>query len=227
MRGLLALLAVLCGAAAISPGIALGQQDYRNKGLSVYTPRPIPAVFGSVPAAQVARHSGAVATADGEAVRSAARRLLSESNPRWLTVRNANTGDAVTVQFWHDGDYDAWEMARIIQLLGDHRDHQEASIDRRLIDLVWILARLSDRDTVVVTSGYRSVHTNLHLASINSNVASDSLHMSGRALDIAIPGVSTDVIAQRAVGLSWGGVGEYRADGHVHVDVGPVRYWRQ
>lgn len=224
-RPLLCMAAIATTVAAFLPGPATAEQDYVAKGMSVYAPRPVPAVFGKVAAVSPAYqgHGAATSSIDSTGVRQKAQQMLSDGRTRRLTIRNANTGADVSAEFWRDGSYDSWAMARFSQLLGDHRERDAASIDPRLIDLLWILAGLSGRDTVIVTSGYRSHHTNMRLV----GGASDSLHVSGRALDIAIPGVAVQVVAGQAAALAWGGVGEYRGDGHVHVDVGSFRYWQQ
>ena len=225
LRALLIASSIAAAAATFAPGPAAADQDYVAKGMSVYAPRPVPAVFGKVAAVSPTYHGhgSAAPSVDSTGVRQKAQQMLSDGRPRRLTIRNANTGTDVTAEFWRDGSYDTWAMARFSQLLGDHHERDAASIDPRLIDLLWILAGLSGRDTVLVTSGYRSHHTNAQLV----GGASDSLHVSGRALDIAIPGVAVQVVAGQAAALAWGGVGEYRGDGHVHVDVGSFRYWQQ
>lgn len=223
---------LLAGGLVLAGGAAHAQQDYTARGMSVYAPRPVAGVRGPAAGTRVATASAppaaaapTVASPKAEEIRRRAKAALEEGLPRRLTVHNANTGESVSVVFWAGGEYDAWELARIGQLLRDHREKEMVAIDWRLVDLIWVLARLNGSETVHVHSGYRSARTNTWLASASSGVASDSLHISGKALDISIPGVPAPSVAALAAAMEWGGVGFYGAGGHVHVDVGPVRTW--
>ena len=59
----------------------------------------------------------------------------------------------------------------------------------------------------------------------HSGVASHSLHIEGKAIDIRVPGVRLDHLRDAARSLRIGGVGYYPASDFVHVDTGRVRYW--
>ncbi|HEV3484974.1 MAG TPA: DUF882 domain-containing protein, partial [Vicinamibacterales bacterium] len=59
----------------------------------------------------------------------------------------------------------------------------------------------------------------------HSGVASKSLHMVGKAIDIRVPGVKLDHVRGAARSLKLGGVGYYPDSNFVHVDTGRVRYW--
>ena len=56
-------------------------------------------------------------------------------------------------------------------------------------------------------------------------VALRSRHLAGQALDLRIPGVSTEALCEHFKGIRLGGVGCYLGPRFVHVDVGPVRAW--
>jgi uncharacterized protein YcbK (DUF882 family) len=56
-------------------------------------------------------------------------------------------------------------------------------------------------------------------------VASRSLHLEGRAIDLRLPGLSTPRLARLAVDLQRGGVGFYAASDFVHLDTGRIRTW--
>jgi uncharacterized protein YcbK (DUF882 family) len=49
--------------------------------------------------------------------------------------------------------------------------------------------------------------------------------MQGRAVDIALQGVSTLDFRDAALALKRGGVGTYSKSGFVHLDTGRVRRW--
>ena len=58
-----------------------------------------------------------------------------------------------------------------------------------------------------------------------SGVATHSLHMDGKAIDIRVPAIKLTHLRDAARSLKRGGVGFYAASNFVHVDTGRVRYW--
>jgi len=52
-----------------------------------------------------------------------------------------------------------------------------------------------------------------------------SLHMSGMAADVRLPGRNSLELARVAADMQLGGVGLYRRDGFIHLDCGPARRW--
>jgi uncharacterized protein YcbK (DUF882 family) len=56
-------------------------------------------------------------------------------------------------------------------------------------------------------------------------VATRSLHMDGKAIDIRLPGVPLGDLRDAALSLRAGGVGFYPRAQFVHVDTGRVRSW--
>ena len=225
----LPLLRLALALAVLWPLGALGQEDYTARGLSVYAPKPVqPRHGGGAPAAAPAPVAAAPAPPPGpqaQVIQQKARTMLEEGLPRRLTVRNSSTGEQATVVYWAGGQYDHWELARISQLLRDHHQNDTIALDWRLADLLWLVTRLSGAESVDVHSGYRSEKTNTWLASMQAGVAPDSLHKTGKALDVSLPGVSPRTVAALGAALSWGGVGFYGDQGHVHLDVGAVRTW--
>ncbi|MGB9496040.1 MAG: DUF882 domain-containing protein [Azonexus sp.] len=49
--------------------------------------------------------------------------------------------------------------------------------------------------------------------------------MSGKAIDVRIPGIALSDLRDAAKSQNIGGVGFYPRDKFVHVDTGKVRYW--
>ena len=76
-----------------------------------------------------------------------------------------------------------------------------------------------------ILSGYRSPRTNAKLRKASSGVAKRSLHMTGQALDLRMPGYKTYELRKLAVNMQAGGVGYYRGSDFVHMDSGRVRTW--
>ena len=80
--------------------------------------------------------------------------------------------------------------------------------------------------TFEILSGYRTRATNAKLAFTNGNVAKESLHMHGWAVDFRIPHVDGRAICEIAKTMQRGGVAYYEGDNHVHVDLGNIRTWK-
>ena len=75
-------------------------------------------------------------------------------------------------------------------------------------------------------SGYRSPATNALLkATRGGGVATRSLHMTGQAIDVRLPGTALADVRDAAVALQLGGVGYYPGSQFVHLDTGRVRRW--
>lgn len=61
--------------------------------------------------------------------------------------------------------------------------------------------------------------------STRTRVASHSLHMDGRAIDVRLPGVALAELRDAPLSLGAGGVGFYAREQFVHLDTGRVRRW--
>jgi len=77
-----------------------------------------------------------------------------------------------------------------------------------------------------IVSGYRSPGTNEYLYKSRKGVAKNSLHMDGKAIDFRLPDISLPKLRRTAMALKVGGVGYYPCSNFIHIDVGPIRYWR-
>ena len=145
---------------------------------------------------------------------------------RTLSLYNVHTGQSLTATYWRGGRYVQPELDRLNYFLRDSRDGDRVRMDPALFDILWQVRRqLRSNAPWRVLSAYRSPETNAWLASVSSGVASDSLHMRGRAMDVMLPGRSPAQIRQAARALRRGGVGYYPHSGFVHLDTGPARYW--
>lgn len=151
---------------------------------------------------------------------------LDTTSPRTLSLENVNTGESLTVTYWSDGAYRRDALNQLNHFLRDTREGGETEMDPQLFDVLWhTQMHVGYSGTVEVLSGYRSPSSNAWLASVSRGVASDSQHINGNAMDIAMPGVPVFKIQQVARSLGMGGVGFYPRSGFVHIDTGPVRYW--
>ncbi len=146
---------------------------------------------------------------------------------RALSLTNVHTGETTRVDYWIDGRYQPEALAEIDLILRDHRDNEVCSIDTRLIDLLYNVNQktiCNSAKCFQILSGYRSPKTNRMLRRRGSRVAKNSLHMTGKAIDIKLPGVGNSNLFNAATSQRGGGVGYYGSS-FVHMDVGKVRTW--
>ncbi len=143
-----------------------------------------------------------------------------------LSFHNLHTGENLRTEFWAEGKFIPEALGEINRVLRDHRTNEISAIDPALLDLLHALQRkIETKETFHVISGYRSPASNAQLRAHSGGVATRSLHMSGKAIDIALPGCKLADLRRAALSLRAGGVGYYPASGFVHVDIGRVRQW--
>ena len=145
---------------------------------------------------------------------------------RQLAFLNTHTGDRFNDAYWENGNYVPDAMAAINNVMRDHRSGDAHAIDPRLLDQLHGLKGLVDASAPFqIISGYRSPATNAVLHQNSNGVATRSLHMDGRAIDIRVSGVELPRLRDAALGMQAGGVGYYEASDFIHVDTGRVRRW--
>ncbi len=98
-------------------------------------------------------------------------------------------------------------------------------MEPRLLDIVKSAAAHFHSDTAMVVSAFRHPKYNLILRKKGHQVARDSQHTHGNAIDFFIPRVPTLTLHAWAKDQQIGGVGLYLDSGFVHMDTGKVRYW--
>ena len=148
------------------------------------------------------------------------------SDVRQLSFEHLHTGERLSAAYRTAAGYDAAALDDINHLLRDWRTGDVKAIDPALLDYLFdVQSRLGHRGTIRVIGGYRSPATNAVLASKSRGVAKASLHLQGRAIDIALPQVSTLDLREAALSLHRGGVGTYTRLGFVHLDTGRFRKW--
>ena len=170
---------------------------------------------------------GAVATGILFNPLSAMAAFDSRSNPfKNLAFYNTHTQERLHVCYCRNGKYDFKALSKINHILRDHRSDEVRAIDTQLLDLLHDLSfKTNPQSPFHIISGYRSPATNKKLSKKSAGVASRSLHMQGKAIDIRIPGFKTRNLRNVARQMKAGGVGYYPKSDFVHVDVGRVRYW--
>lgn len=146
-----------------------------------------------------------------------------------LAFVHTHTGERLASTYCCDGVNQPDALAAINHLLRDFRTNEVRPIDVRLLDLLYMLnGEIQTADPYHVISGYRSPNTNRMLRArggSHTGVATRSLHMVGKAIDIRLPGVRLEQLRGAARSLQLGGVGYYPSSNFVHVDTGRVRAW--
>ncbi len=146
--------------------------------------------------------------------------------PRRVSLFNLHTGDRFSDEYWRQGDYVPDAMAAIKHVMRDFRSNETHDIDPRLLDQLHQLnGVIAAQAPYQIISGYRSPATNAMLHANSEGVATHSLHLEGRAIDIRVAGVDLTRLRDAALSLRAGGVGYYQASDFVHVDTGRVRRW--
>ena len=149
------------------------------------------------------------------------------SEERSLALYNPHTKESFKGVYWRNGDFVADAMKNIYYIMRDTRTNDINQIDPDLLDLIFkISIKLKSKEPFHVISGYRSRKTNDLLLKRNKCVAKNSYHMRGQAVDVHQPGLKTAVLRRAAYELKKGGIGYYSRRRFVHIDVGPVRYWK-
>lgn len=146
---------------------------------------------------------------------------------RALAFDHLHTHERIDIVYARGAEYLPDALGRLDHFLRDHYSGEVGHIDPALHDLLHALHRelATDRPYQVI-SGYRSPQTNAHLqATRGGGVATRSLHMQGRAIDVRVSGVPLADLRDAAWGLQAGGVGYYPREQFVHIDVGRVRRW--
>ncbi len=144
-----------------------------------------------------------------------------------LTFCNVHTDESMAIRYLNRrGQVDREALARLNRLFRCSYDGTMHRIDPRLfllLDAVRTRLRVNHRPYLLL-SGYRSPTYNNYLFEHYPGVAKHSYHIKGMAADIRIDGVPLHEIHRVAYELRAGGIGSY--PDFVHLDVGPVRYWR-
>jgi uncharacterized protein YcbK (DUF882 family) len=145
---------------------------------------------------------------------------------REISMFNAHTGEKFTGTYWQNGRYLPDAFSGIKGVMRDHRSGETFPIDPRLMDILYVIQnKLGNHEGFRVLSGYRSPKSNAMLRRSGEGVAKQSLHMTGQAIDVSLPGTKLSSLHKMALNVHSGGVGFYPKTGFVHIDTGRVRSW--
>ena len=144
-----------------------------------------------------------------------------------LRLFNVNTKEQLRVKYRNrSGKYDQGALNELNYFLRCPHSNQVCEIDIQLVENINQIEKLVGRGKEIrIYSAYRSPSYNDLLIRLGRGAAPNSLHTTGQAVDFAIPGVRLSQVRRAAFNLKRGGVGNYRRQGFIHIDTGPVRYW--
>ena len=140
-----------------------------------------------------------------------ARRRWEESDDRPLVLRPVGQREQYELVPDEHGRFDAEDLGLAEQALAED-DGSSHPIHPRLIELVYRAVQHFEVPWVVVVSGYRPDRAT-------------SRHTQGRAIDMAMPGVSDRGLARFLTRQGFVGVGLYVGSGFVHLDVRDSSYF--
>jgi uncharacterized protein YcbK (DUF882 family) len=149
------------------------------------------------------------------------------SEVRFLSLFNPRTKEGYNGVYWRNGEYVASAVDSVNYIMRDVRTGNITQIDTDLLDLMYkISLKLKTDGPFHILSGYRSHKTNSLMVRQFESAAKNSYHTKGQAVDIRLPGHKTSILRRAAYELKQGGIGYYPRRRFVHIDVGPVRYWK-
>lgn len=147
--------------------------------------------------------------------------------PGTVSLYNTHTGERLTATYrTPEGSYDVEALKSLNWILRCHYTNEVADMDIRVLDFLNMVdKRLGGNNEIHIISGYRSPEYNHLLRRESGRVAKKSLHIEGKAIDIAIPCVNLSTLRKTALALRQGGVGYYPKTGFIHIDSGELRTW--
>ncbi len=157
----------------------------------------------------------------------AAPPLLRPEVKQRLQFLNIHTGEKLDVLYQKGDEYLPSALADIAWILRDWRVDKVKAVDVRLLEiLAQLRTKLNAAGAIQIISGYRTPQTNAMLHQKSRGVASHSLHIEAKAIDLRFEDRSIGQVFAAAQGMQKGGCGIYPTSGFVHVDCGKVRTWR-
>jgi len=117
--------------------------------------------------------------------------------------------------------------SRLDYFFRDWRENKSIPMDAEVLKNLFSICEevlgQSASINVQITSGYRTQKTNEKLRVRSKNVAKNSFHIAGKAIDFSVKEVSQKKLRSAARKISSGGLGLY--PGFIHIDSGPIRRW--
>ena len=136
-------------------------------------------------------------------------------------IRNGTT---YKIPFIRNGKMEENGYYDLCKIFADTHDQVAVQMDPNLFSVLakgqqWLANNHIDRP-IILTSGYRTQHTN----NMTEGAAVNSMHLYGKAADIHMSGIPVDYLARLMRLCGGAGIGIY--SGFVHVDTWKERSWR-
>lgn len=159
---------------------------------------------------------------------SASHLAARPGDTRTISFFHIHTQETLTVTYKKNGRFVPDALKQINHLMRDWRLNQEIPIDPNTIDLLWEMhTELGSQEPIHVICGYRARSTNEMLRKTRGGQASQSQHITGKAIDVSFPDIPAKQLRYSAMIRERGGVGYYPTSAipFVHVDTSRVRHW--
>ena len=168
---------------------------------------------------------GLVCTSAGAVTPALANPAFGNGGSRALRLHNVWSKQTVTFMLGRNELVTGAIHKQFNYMLRDHHNGMVGKMDPRLLTTLMDIQDLLDLEdpTFYVLSAYRSKQTQRMLRGRGEKVATHSMHLRGRAIDIRVPEVKMRELRDAAADLRMGGVGFYKR--FVHLDTGSVRRW--
>ena len=144
-----------------------------------------------------------------------------------INLHNVNNNEKLSHMVTRFDSGIGYYNSRLDYFFRDWRENKSIPMDSEVLkNLFSICEQVLGQNgsiNVQITSGYRTKKTNEKLRVRSKNVAKNSLHIEGKAIDFAIREVSQKKLRSVAKDICSGGLGFY--PGFIHIDSGPVRRW--
>ena len=149
------------------------------------------------------------------------RKLIGKKPDELVNVHNIWTGETLVL----DPKAPGLDQQTLNVFLRCHFTDEPTHMDARLLGVLSGAAKRFAAARIDIVSGFRSPKFNLMLRKKGHEVARDSQHTYGHAVDFRVPGVPTRALVEYVRSLRLGGAGFYPESEFVHADTGPVRFW--
>ena len=127
---------------------------------------------------------------------------------RLISFFHIHTKERLDIVYKRDGKYIPAALKKINWIMRDWRKNKSIPIDPKTIDLIWEMhTELGSQQPVNIICGYRSRDTNEMLRKTRGGQASQSQHITGRAVDLTFPDVPLKRMRYSALVRERGGVG--------------------
>jgi uncharacterized protein YcbK (DUF882 family) len=150
------------------------------------------------------------------------RKLVGKPAPAVINLQNIWTNEDLVLDAKPGAAVDSGTFDRFLRC---HFTNEPTHMDQRLQAVLLGAALRFKTERIEIVSGYRAPKFNLMLRKHGHEVARDSQHSYGHAVDFRLPGVPTRRVLGFVRSLHLGGAGYYPESEFVHADTGPIRTW--